>query len=319
MAPKGYLIIDGNSLGHYYNNGAKLTIGNAQVQAIFGFLKCVRSMCATYANLQPVVVWDGASWRKMLLRSYKEIRDRAVTPNELKLAAAKAEYKKQVPAIQKALRLMGVPQVSALNMEADDLGAIMADRYAAQGALVVLVTGDKDWLQLVGPKVIWKDPINDRMVTAKNFEDFTGVKTTRQFVEMKALAGDQGDSVPGVGGIGEKGAIDFLNTYGSVADFTSQCLLEKTIDIKKLPKKYRALVEDENKAIAFAGNINLVDLRSPARPAPVNLHIDKGTPDAAKLRLLCETLLFQSITKNFDEWISVFPRLRGTEAAPAAA
>lgn len=314
----GYLLIDGNSLGHYYNNSKKLTIGNTEVQAIFGFLRGLRAVIATHPAFTPIIAWDGASWRKMLEASYKENRDRANTRNEIKLLQAKDSYKKQAPYIRKALGFLGVNQISALNMEADDLLAILADRYAAAGSKVIVMSGDKDLLQLVGPNVSWKDPINDRVVTAANFAEFTGVETTQQFVEVKALMGDSGDNVPGVGGIGEKGAVDFIKTYNSFSEFTNACLLDKSINVAKLPKKYRALIEDEDKAIRFAANIKLMDLRTPYRPTPINLRVDKGEPDAAKFRQFCDVLLFQSITQELDEWLRVFPAFRNLDLAFAA-
>lgn len=309
MAQK-LLLIDGNNLGHYYNNSKPLTIGSLKVQAIYNFLKGIRQFVALFQTHKPIVIWDGASWRRMMFAEYKENRERRETKSEIRLAKLKDEYKLQVPYIKKALRMLGIAQVSALNMEADDLGAILTDRCIANGGSVVLLTGDKDWLQLVGPGVVWRDPIHDRVVTEKNFKDFTGLDTTRQFVEMKALAGDSGDNVPGVGGIGEKGAIEFLNKYGSFTNFTNGVLFEKTIDFDTLPKKFKALVEDEEKAIIFSRNIDLVDLRTPRRPIPLNLQIDHGEPDATKFQRFCEILLFNSITKNLSDWLAVFPAFR---------
>jgi len=313
---KNYLLIDGNSFGYYYNNAKKLTIGNLPVQAIFGFLRGLRQQLAFFQQYTPVVLWDGASWRKTMFAEYKANRDKADTKAALAQLRMKDEYQQQVPHIKKALRFLGMPQLSAFNMEADDLGAILTDRYSKDGR-VILLTGDKDWLQLVGPNVTWRDFINNRMVTLKNFEEMTGVETPAQFVEVKALMGDTGDNVPGVGGIGEKGAVEFIKTYGSFANFTNQVIFEKSIDLKSLPKKYRDLVENEEKAIAFARNITLMDLRTKHRPAPINLNLDKGEPDALKFKRFCEILLFNSILKEFDDWIRVFPAFR-EEAALAA-
>lgn len=325
---KNYLLIDGNSLGHYYNNGAKLTIGDTPVQAIFGFLKGLRQQISLFQNYTPIVLWDGASWRKLMFPDYKEIRDREETKAEIKLKEAKDGYKKQQPYIKKALRFLAVTQVQALNMEADDLGAILVDRYSSQGGSIVMLTGDKDWLQLVGPKVVWKDPINDRLVsltnmnregTATRFKDLTGVDTVEKFVQVKGLCGDAGDSVPGVGGIGQKGAVDFINEYGSVANFLNMAIFEKTIDVKKLPKKFRNLVEDEEKAILFKRNLELMDLRTTARPAPFNLTIDKGEASYEKFEQFCELLLFKSITKDLPDFLRVFPAFRDLEPTNLAA
>lgn len=316
---QNYMLIDGNSLGHYFNNAKQLSIGEMQVQAIYGFLRGLRAEIASFQNYQPVVLWDGASWRKMMLSSYKENREKRETKNEIRMQEMKDGYKAQVPYIKKALRFLGIPQVWSINMEADDLGAILTDRYVAGGSKIILLTGDKDWLQLVGPGVVWKDFINNRLVTVKNFEEFTGCADVRQFVEVKALAGDMGDNVAGVGGIGQKGAVEFIKQYGSVANFTNGVILDKTIDLKDVPKKYRRLVEDEEKTITFSRNLALMDLRTKARPAPLNLQVDKGTPDALKFHRFCELLLFKSITKDFDEWMRAFPHFRELQSDPLAA
>jgi 5'-3' exonuclease len=306
---KNYFLVDGNSLGHFANAGARLSIGELPVQAIYNFLKNLRRSTALAQHYRFAVLWDGASWRNMEYPEYKANREKKDTKSERHLHEMKAMYHKQRPYIQKALRLLGVTQVKAANMEADDLAAIMADRYARNGR-VVLWTGDKDWIQLVQPNVIWRDFANDRRINHENFEEMTGVKTPRQFVEVKALSGDQGDNIAGVGGIGETGAIQFVNKFGSFSDFVNMVTLEKSVDFEKLPKKYRALIEDETKALRFQANLDLVDLRTSMRPAPVNLQIDKGEPDAERFRKLCDLLLFESITRDLDEWLSVFPAWR---------
>lgn len=319
---KGYLIVDGNSVGHFHNNTKPLSVGGLQTQAIVGFLRGLRAQVALYPMLTPIVLWDGVSWRKTMFPSYKEIRDREETKNEQALKEMKDAYHVQRPYIQKALRFLGVPQVSAFNMEADDLGAILTDRYAAAGHSVIMWTGDKDWIQLVQPRVTWKSIYDNgkRKITTANFEEETGVKTPRQFVEMKALTGDAGDSVPGVGGIGDKGAIEFLNRWGSFREFMDLWTFDKAVppaEFKKIAKKYRDLIMDESKAYAFARNLDLVDLRTPARPAPINLRVDKGDPDVAKFQAFCDLLLFRSITQELEDWLRVFPSFQN-EAAIAA-
>jgi 5'-3' exonuclease len=305
-----YLIIDGNSIGHAANNGPTLVLGDFQVQAIFNFIRKLRSNVGVYGQYTPIVLWDGVSWRKQISGDYKLNRESNETKAEKLVMARKNAYLKQLPMIHKALGFLGIPQVSALNMEADDLAAILTDRYVAQGHSVILLTGDQDWLQLVGPKVVWRDPINNVTVNVSNFQEKTGVPTSKMFTEVKALSGDKGDGVVGVGGIGKKGAVDFINQYGSFDNFLNMVCLEKTVDITKLHKKFRDLVEDEAKAIMFSHNLSLVDLRTSVRPDMVGLRMNKGTPDIEKMRRFCELLLFQSITKDFDNWISTFPHFR---------
>jgi 5'-3' exonuclease len=262
-------------------------------------------MMALYATHKPIVLWDGASWRTKMFAEYKLNREKADTIHEKRMLAAKDEFARQRDAIKKGYNLLGIDQVQAFNMEADDLAAIMTDLYVKRGDKVVLLTGDRDWIQLVQPGVIWVDPINDRKVTMSNFEEMTGVADPSQFVEAKCLMGDQGDNIPGVGKVGEKGAKEFLATFGSFANFSNMAL-DGSLDVKKLPKKYRDLAEDEGKRIIFSRNMALMDLRTKDRPAPINLRVTAGEPDADKFKVYCTTLLFKSII-NDPYWISVFP------------
>jgi 5'-3' exonuclease len=314
------LLIDGMNIAHAANNAKPLKVGDTQVQAIYHFVKIVRKLVATYPTAKPAILWDGASWRYMDFPEYKSARKKEDTPSAMKQAEAKKAAEKQMPAIKKAMQLIGMPQVRASNMEADDLAAIMGDRYAAKGAKVILVSGDKDWVQIVNPNIIWFDPINDRKIMKPaDMEKAIDVKleSFEAFVEMKCLAGDQGDSVPGVGGIGEKGAIDFLNTYGSTANFCNM-LIDGTLDPKKVPKKYRDFAESEDKQLAFIRNRKLMDLRTKLRPDPVNLRVDAGEPDLERFRTFCNKLMFRSITKDLENFVSVFPAFHHLQEELAA-
>lgn len=316
-----YLLIDGSNITHAANGAKKLTVGETEVQAVFGFLRTLRKICATYPGVTPIVLWDGASWRNMDYPDYKANRDKNDTKADQSQQAARKSARAQMPAIKKALELLGVAQVRASNMEADDLAAILGDRYVAKGGKVVLVSGDKDWVQLVGPSMIWFDPIVDRKIrSAADVKEALGyaVGDFRQFLEMKCLMGDLGDNISGVGGIGEKGAQQFLEEYGTVCNF-SNMILDGTLDVKKLPKKIRDFAESEEKQMIFQRNLRLMDLRTTARPAPINMQIEKGTPDIERFRNFCNRFMFRSFTKSLESWISVFPAFIHLQEELAAA
>lgn len=304
-----YLLIDGMNIAHAANNSKVLKVGETQVQAIFHFVKIVRKLIAAYPTAKPAVLWDGASWRYMAFPDYKSNRKKEDTPTAIKQAEMKKVAESQIPAIKKAMQLLGVPQVRASNMEADDLAAIMGDRYVGKGGRVVLVSGDKDWVQLVGPSMIWLDPIRDRKITKPaDMMEALGydLNSFEAFLEMKCLMGDSGDSITGVGGIGDKGAIEFFKAYQSVANF-SNMLIDKTLDPKTVPKKFRDFAESEEKQMLYQRNLKLMDLRTRFRPEPVNLKVDAGEPDIERFRTFCDRLMFRSITRDIKTWVSAFP------------
>ena len=79
------------------------------------------------------------------------------------------------------------------------------------------------------------------------------------------------------------------------------------LDGRKLPKKFRDLCDDESKLVTFGLNIDLMDLRTKKRPAPINLKLTPGAASVQKFRDFCDLLMFRSITQEFDNWLSVFP------------
>lgn len=283
-------------------------------------------MIQTYSMLRPIILWDGASWRRMKFTEYKANRDKRDTKHEVEAAKAKDDFKSQVPYIRLALKHLGVRQMFAINYEADDLAGVLVERYTKEERKVVMVSADKDWVQLLRPNAIWIDPVRDYRLTAKSIserlgwnpakgkivcakgdqiEGFIGVPSPQAWLEMKALMGDMGDNIPGVGGIGPKGALELVKTYGSVASFFNQ-IADKSVDPTTLPKKLRDFAEDPAKHDLYRRNIQLMDLRSPERPAWINAKIDKGELNREKFAGFCNRLAFNSITTDLDKWIEPF-------------
>lgn len=318
-----YLLVDGNNLTHAAQGAKKLTVGTTEVQAAFVFIKIMRTIMGTYPSCKPLVLWDGASWRNMNFPEYKATRERDHTPSYVKQQSERKAAKAMIPVIQKAMTLLGIDQVKASNMEADDLAAIVGDRKVKAGGKVVLVSGDKDWIQLVGPSMSWFDPINARKIMKpEDCEDAIKIKVSSmaQFVEYKALVGDMGDNIGGVGGIGDKGAAHFFEVFGSMANFSNMAM-DGTLDMSVVDPKFRkpiqALAEDEDKRIIFARNIWLMDLRTKTRPAPVNLNIMKGEPDLARFETFCNRFMFKSFLTDLPNWSLAFPAFL-EQAAEAA-
>lgn len=301
---KGVLIIDGNAIGFAAAAAQTLKAGDMETQAIYGTIRAVRHSIVRYPSLKPIVCWDGLSWRKSAFEGYKANRDKpAVQKYEILAAKQRDSYKTQRPYIMKGLKLLGVPQLTAINLEADDLAGILVRRYVKQGQKVLLISGDKDWIQLVQPGVGWYDPIRDNSITAKTMEEKLGVKTGHQWVQVKALMGDVSDNVTGVGGIGEKGALELVSTYGDVTSFVNQ-VIDGTI--KNIPKKFEALARIEEKMEIFQRNMMLMDLNHPAIPAARETELIREPLDYDAFKAFCEEFMFNSILRDLDNWIEPF-------------
>ena len=308
---RGFLLIDGNSVAYAATAVQKLHVGTQEVQGIFGMLRTIRQMVLTYPQLTPIVLWDGVSWRHEHFKEYKASREREGTDEkplskvEIEQQQIRESLKAQKKHIMTGLKLLGVTQMRAHNLEADDLAGMLVRRYQGSDKKIMMITGDTDWIQLVGPGCGWRDHRTDKRVTMGNIKEVIGVDTPQQWLEVKALMGDKSDEIPGVGGIGEKGAVELILTYGSVTSFINQ-VNEGSLDPKTLHKKFRDLALDIEKQAIFTRNMRLMDLRSPHIPRPVDLRITKADLDLGSFEKFCRVLCFQSMLQDLAGWCEPF-------------
>lgn len=295
-------ILDGNSLGmSCHQASGQLRAGTQQTGAIYGSVRSLRDILIQSGAAKTLVVWDGRSWRKDLVTDYKANRE--VTKEQRDMREA---YKTQTPHIKAIYETLGVSQVQADNMEADDLAAIFAERMALKGTIIRLLTRDHDWLQLIRANVSWCDHKTGELVTESAFEEFTGYKSVRQFAESKALQGDRSDGIGGVGGIGEVKAKELLARWGSVDAFLND-LLPEVVGEKKTPKALRDFHTDPEKHAKFRQNMKLMDLtRTDQFPKPVGLKLRPGKLDPKAFRAKCVELGFHSIIAQLDKFILPF-------------
>ncbi len=127
---------------------------------------------------------------------------------------APEELHAQVEPIKKFFELINIPEISKAGYEADDVLATIAEKYKNEFD-VIIVTGDKDFSQLVDEKVILYDPFKERVTKIEDVIEKYGLKP-EQFVDYLAICGDAADNIPGVRGIGPKGATTLLREYGTL-------------------------------------------------------------------------------------------------------
>src|SRR6478736_3779403 len=178
-----------------------------------GFLT---KLAETYAP--DAIVWvndAGNSGRKELFPAYKANR-------EAMEEAEQEEFDQGVERVSQLLAGFRIPLVAVDGFEADDVIGTLADRAVAAGWDAVIVSGDKDLYQLIRPGVAILNPgrsgpgaVDPIWVDGTNAEERLGVPPT-QVVDYLAMVGDSADNIPGVKGIGEKGAAELLRTYGDL-------------------------------------------------------------------------------------------------------
>src|SRR4029077_12314146 len=147
----------------------------------------------------------GRTFRDDLVTDYKA--NRAPMPDELAV---------QIPMVHAACEALGVPSLTSERYEADDVIGTLAIKAAAAGFDVAIVTGDKDFFQLVGGSIRVFNPRDDgAWYDPEGVVSKFGVRP-EQVVDMLALMGDSIDNVKGVPGIGEKGARELIGAHGTL-------------------------------------------------------------------------------------------------------
>lgn len=292
-------IIDGNSIGYAAHYGTTLTNGDMQTQAVFGTARTLIELRQSHPETTPLVVWDGrATWRFDACPTYKSNRH----SDDPKKEEVRLAYKKQVPFIRQMLKAMGVRQMLVTTHEADDLAAMIVAKKKPDDK-IVLITGDRDWLQLVRPNVLWKDCRKGDIVGTFNFFEVTGYKTPEAFLDGKCLKGDSSDNISGVGGIGEKGAPEFLATYGSVRNFFGHVDAGTVVPTKKALKH---LASDEGREI-YERNYRVMQLLDVAPFDKKNLICnDRTSKNRDEFVELCGKLGFASFLSDPDKILNLF-------------
>jgi DNA polymerase-1 len=231
---------------------------------------------------------SGATFRDELYPDYKATRERLTDDLQ-------ADFDQGLERVLQLLAAYDIPVLTAEGFEADDVIGTMARKGVDAGYNVVIVSGDKDFQQLVRPGVWLLNPgrggpasVEENWVGVENASDRLGVPPER-VIDYLALVGDSSDNVPGVKGIGEKGAIELITQYGALENIIAH-VNEIT---KKRPRE--ALLQYEAEARLSK---QLVTIH---QDVPVDLDVTKlqvNAPNADALRALYLDLEFSSLLKD---------------------
>ena len=297
------IVVDGNSIGFSATAANDLRAGLRQTGGAFGFLRSLREIRESYPG-EIYIAWDGRSWRYEAYADYKA--NRKVNP---KLVEAKENWAHQRKLVARALYYIGgINQVFVPNWEADDIAAHIVRTTSSE---VSLISGDKDWAQLVNPRVIWADPIRGRIANMRNFGDVLSWKTPQELVWAKALEGDPSDNISGVGGIGEVGARWIFDHYGSPFRMSLDyhgAQIEESVWASH-PKKIRSLLEDKEKWARFERNMALIDLNWIGIPPAKEYRVVKSHTRMEEFVDFCGEYAFHSILRDPAAWLRPFETL----------
>lgn len=208
------LLIDGHSILNraFYGLPDLTNAEGAHTGAVYGFLTILFKLLEEEKPDYLTVAFDvhAPTFRHEMYEAYKGTRKGM--PEELK---------EQVPLLKKVLDAMGVCRIEQAGLEADDILGSLAKQAQADGNEVILVSGDRDLLQIADVHICIYLPRTKMGKTtiehyyASDVQEKIGLSPA-QFIELKALMGDTADNIPGVPKVGEKTALSLMQTYGSI-------------------------------------------------------------------------------------------------------
>ncbi len=180
--------------------------------AIYGFTQMLLKLLKDYKPQHLAMVFDAGrvTFRTELYPAYKA--NRAEMPEDLRI---------QVGPIRDLVRAFNIPVVELPGFEADDLIATLAVRWEAEGGKVVVVTGDKELMQIVTGRTTLLDTMKNVASDIHQVRERFGVGPER-VIDILGLAGDSSDNIPGVPGIGEKTAIKLIREFGSLDELLAR-------------------------------------------------------------------------------------------------
>ncbi|MEX0617116.1 MAG: DNA polymerase I [Candidatus Woykebacteria bacterium] len=251
---KKLVLIDGHAVFHRaYHAMPPLTTSKGElVNAVFGFTSMLLRAIADIKPEYIACTFDtaDATFRHTEYTGYKAQR-----------AAAPEEMHEQMPRVKEVLSVLNIPVFELSGYEADDIIGTLVKQATENGAPdleVIIVTGDRDSFQLARPRVKIYTP-------GKSFSDVVyydekiikekyGVEPEK-IIDIKALAGDQSDNIPGVRGIGDVGATKLIKEFGTVEE------IYKNLD--KVPEKLRKLLAADAESAVMSKKLATIDVNTP--------------------------------------------------------
>ena len=282
------IIIDGSSLLHraFYALPLLSTKDGIYTNGVYGFLTMLYKITDEYNPKYLCVAFDmkAPTFRHLEFDLYKANRQKA--PNELSL---------QFPILKEVLKAMNINQIEIEGYEADDIAGTVARFGEEKNLNVILVSGDRDYLQLASDKskvLVTKKGITELEVFDKEaMIDKYGI-TPEQFIDLKGLMGDKSDNIPGVPGIGEKTGLKLLKQFGSIEN------IYENIEEVSGNKLKESLIEYKQQAFLSRRLAEIVT------SVPLELNLEElkyEEPDWERLKGLYEKLEFKSLIEKIPK------------------
>ncbi len=281
-------LLDGTALAfrsHFAFARSGLSTAEGQpTGATYGFANVLKKLIEQEQPDRIAVAFDakGDTFRHKQYAEYKATRERA--PEEM---IAQLDWMREL------VRGMGIVLFEVPGFEADDVIGTLAVQAEAQGDEVMIVTGDKDFMQIVSDRVklynVFKAGEALIIQGPAEVEEKFGCPPEK-VIDVLAIMGDSSDNIPGVKGIGEKGAAQLIQKFGSVQGVFDH--------LDELTPKQREKIEASREALVMSRELVTIDLAVPLDPGLDA--VGAASPDPEVLRPLFERLQFRSLLESLD-------------------
>jgi DNA polymerase-1 len=287
------LLLDGHSLAYrafFALAEADLhTTSGQPTNAVYGFTSMLIKAWQDAKSRYLAVAFDrGAPLERLAIRP--EYKAQRTSPPD--------EFRQQVGLIREVLDVLQVPVFEMDNVEADDIIYVLGSQLAAEGATAVVVTADRDFFQMVGPKV--RVVMNRRGISDTVTYDEAAVRQRygfgpERYLDYAALRGDTSDNIEGVPGIGEKTAARLIQTYGTLESIFEH-LDELTPKIRERLGEAQTRLLENREFFRFRTREELAAHGAPVEILDVSAKdLQMGRWDAAEVRRLFDALEFRTL------------------------
>src|SRR5947209_9134660 len=252
-------------------------------EAVFIFTNMLRKLAKTYKPEYIAAVFEslGPTLREQEFAEYKANR-----------AEAPPDLGEQIPYVRRVIEALRIPILQYKGFEADDVIGTISRLAEEAGFDVEIVSSDKDMLQLVNEHVFVLNPAkDDTWYDPAKVEEFRGVKPA-QVSDLLALKGDSIDNIPGAPGIGDKGARDLVEKFGSV-----EAALDRAAEVER--KTYRESLQNHRDQILLSKKLATIETA-----VPIEFTMDKVVacePDLVTLKKLYQALEFYSLVREMGQ------------------
>lgn len=238
------LIIDGYGFAfRAYHTQPQLTYAGAPIGCIYGFTSMLLKLISDFKPLRAVVVFDheGKNFRHDIYPGYKQ--NRPPIPPDLK---------SQLPLLREAAIALNFKTMEEFGLEADDIIASLALTANLHSDRAIIVSSDKDLMQLINDKIWMFDPVKQEYIKDQEVFKKFGV-TPGNIIDFLAIVGDAADNVPGIKGLGPKAASELINIYGNLENIYN--------NIDEIAQKRRKELLQQGQQNAFL-SLELVKLKN---------------------------------------------------------